>query len=61
MQMTDNMVSEKNRGTHTALELFHETISNAINRKHAVDIVLRNVKKPFNKVWHTLIKYNILI
>ena len=50
----------KNRGTHTALAIFHETISNAINSKHAVDIVLRDVEKAFDKVWHTGLKYKIL-
>ena len=47
--MTDNMASKKNRGTHTALAIFHETISNAINSKHAVDIVLRDVEKQLAK------------
>ena len=50
----------KNRGTHTALAIFHETTSNAINSKHAVDIVLRNVEKAFDKVWHTGLIFKIL-
>ena len=50
----------KNRGTHTTLAIFHETISNAINSKHAVDTVLRDVEKAFDKVWHTGLKYKIL-
>ena len=48
------------RGTHTALALFHETITNNINNRQTTDIILRDVEKAFDKVWHTGIKYKIL-
>ena len=48
------------RGTHTALTTLYETISNDIANKHTIDIVLRDVSKAFDKVWHTGLKYKIL-
>ena len=47
------------RGTHTALATLHETISNDLANKHSIDIVLRDVSKAFDKVWHTGLKYKI--
>lgn len=49
----------RNRGTNTALANFYETIANSINNKLKVDIVLRDVSKAFDKVWHTGLKYKL--
>ena len=46
----------KHRGTHTALALFHKTISNK-NSKYQTDVILRDVEKAFDKVWHTGLQY----
>ena len=48
------------RGTHTALALFHETISNAHHKNHTTDVVLRDVAKAFDKVWHDGLNHKIL-
>ena len=50
----------RNRGTNTALSTFYETIANSINNNLKVDIVLRDVSKAFDKVWHTGLKYKLL-
>ena len=47
------------RGTHTALATLYETISQDIYNKHKIDIVLRDVSKAFDKVWHTGLQYKI--
>lgn len=49
----------RNRGTHTALADFCETIAHDIRNKHTIDIILRDVSKAFDKVWHTGLKYKI--
>ena len=49
----------KNRGTHTALATLCETISNNLTQKFTTDIVLRDVSKAFDKVWHTGLKHKI--
>ena len=49
------------RGTHTALATIHERI--AITRdgdKRIADVVLRDVSKAFDKVWHTGLRYKLL-
>ena len=47
------------RGTHTALARLHETISRDTKTGHKIDIVLRDVSKAFDKVWHNGLKYKI--
>lgn len=49
-----------NRGTHTALAMFHETVVRHKARKHPVDVVLRDVSKAFDKVWHRGLELKIL-
>ena len=49
----------KHRGTHTALATFQETIAGAMAQKFCTDVVLRDVAKAFDKVWHTGLKYKI--
>jgi hypothetical protein len=49
----------KIRGTHTALAIFYETLSIKQTQKHATDVVLRDVSKAFDKVWHTGLKYKL--
>ena len=50
----------RNRGTHTALALFYETLSNNRYNNRTTDVILRDVTKAFDKVWHTGLKYKIL-
>ena len=47
------------RGTHTALATLYETISRDIRQGHNIDIVLRDVSKAFDKVWHDGLKYKL--
>lgn len=48
------------KGTHTAITTTHETIANALADKKQVYLVLRDVAKAFDKVWHNGLKYKIL-
>lgn len=50
----------KNRGTHTALAVLQEKLSTDLRNKHTIDIVLRDVSKAFDKVWHTGLKFKIM-
>ena len=47
------------RGNHNALATLYETISQNIYNKHQIDIVLWDVSKAFDKVWHTDLQYKI--
>jgi hypothetical protein len=49
----------RDRGTHTALATLHETLSIATAQKHTIDIVLRDVSKAFDKVWHSGLIYKL--
>lgn len=49
----------RNRGTNTALALLYETLSLHTTQKHCTDIILRDVAKAFDRVWHTGLKYKI--
>lgn len=49
----------KNRGTHTALAVLQESISRDFRQQHKIDIILRDVTKAFDKVWHLGLKYKI--
>lgn len=48
------------RGTNTALTIITETIAQSVNRKQQCHIILRDVSKAFDKVWHNGLKYKIL-
>ncbi len=48
------------KGTHTAITTTYETIANALAEKKQVYMVLRDVAKAFDKVWHNGLKYKIL-
>ena len=50
----------KNRGTHTAIALATETISKATKNKNRINLVLRDVKGAFDKVWCDGLKNRIL-
>ena len=50
----------RGRGTHTALATLYESISNHKANKYTVDVVLRDVQKAFDKVWHNGLRYKIL-
>lgn len=50
----------RNRGTHTALAIITDTIARAKANKDQVNLILRDIKKAFDKVWHTGLKYKIL-
>ena len=49
----------KNRGTHTATALLYEIIATAIANKNKVNIVLRDISKAFDKVWHNGLRYKL--
>ncbi len=48
------------KGTHTAITTTYEYIANALADKKQVYMVLRDVAKAFDKVWHNGLKYKIL-
>ena len=48
------------KGTHTAITTTYETIANALAEKKHVYLVLRDVTKAFDKVWHNGLKCNII-
>ena len=47
------------RGTHTALATLHEKIAFAKHNKHKLNLIMRDVSKAFDKVWHTGLKYKL--
>ena len=49
----------KNRGTHTATALLYELIETAIANKNKINIVLRDISKAFDKVWHNGLRYKL--
>ena len=48
------------RGTHTALATIYEPIANAKTQGSFVNLVLRDISKAFDKVWHAGLQYKIL-
>lgn len=50
----------KKRGTTTALAVIYEKIAQTLASKEQCYIVLRNVAKAFDRVWHAGLKYKIL-
>lgn len=48
------------KGTHTAIATTYETIANALADKLQVYVILRDVAKAFDKVWHNGLKYKLL-
>ena len=48
------------RGTDTALGIFYEQICNHFSNRETIDVVLRDVSKAFDKVWHDGLKFKIL-
>ncbi|XP_042205994.1 uncharacterized protein LOC121855190, partial [Homarus americanus] len=53
-------LNTKNRGTNTAIALIYEAIANAATNRNQCNIVLRDVSKAFDKVWHEGLKYKII-
>jgi hypothetical protein len=47
------------RGTHTALALIHETLATEIGNNKLVDLILRDISRAFDKVWHLGLKFKI--
>ncbi len=47
-------------GTSTAIAIVYETIANALAVNRQVYLVLRDVAKTFDKVWHNGLKYKLL-
>lgn len=50
----------KKRGTMTALALITEKIARAKRQRKQVNLILRDVSKAFDKVWHHGLQYKIL-
>ncbi len=48
------------KGTTTAITTAYETIANALAQKQQVYVVIRDVAKAFDKVWHTGLKYKLI-
>ncbi len=49
-----------NRGTTTAIASTYEEIANSLAEKHQVIVVLRDVAKTFDEVWHSGLKFKLL-
>ena len=49
----------QNRGTHTAIATLNEKISQDLRTGHKIDLVLRDVTKAFDKVWHNGLKHKL--
>ena len=49
----------KNRSTQTALATFYETLANIKQHQYTANIILRDVSKVFDKIWHTGLKHKI--
>lgn len=50
----------KNRGTHTALATFNDKLAIDLAKGNKIDVVLRDVSKAFDKVWHTGLKTKLV-
>ena len=48
------------RGTQTALALLYETIATHRGNDNRIDIVLRDISRAFDKVWHNGLMYKLL-
>ncbi|ROT64687.1 RNA-directed DNA polymerase from mobile element jockey [Penaeus vannamei] len=48
------------RGTESAIALAYEEIALGLANKHQINIILRDVSKAFDKVWHDGLKYKII-
>lgn len=48
------------RGTHTAIAMLYEQISNTQQNRDQCSIILRDVSKAFDKVWHPGMKLKII-
>ena len=49
-----------NRGTQTALAILYETIATMKGNGDRIDIVLRDISRAFDKVWHDGLRYKLL-
>lgn len=62
---SNNILTEKQHGfrtstgTDTALTVIHESIAHHISRKSQCCLILRDVSKAFDKVWHRGLQYKI--
>ena len=50
----------KNRGTHTAIAILSELIATAIGNGNKVNVVLRDISKAFDKVWHDGLRIKLI-
>ncbi|ROT69009.1 putative RNA-directed DNA polymerase from transposon X-element [Penaeus vannamei] len=48
------------QGTESAIALAYEEIALGLANKHQINIILRDVSKAFDKVWHDGLKYKII-
>ena len=49
-----------NRGTHTALATIYELIANIKSQGGIANLVMRDISKAFDKVWHAGLQYKLL-
>ncbi|KAF2351462.1 Reverse transcriptase domain [Trinorchestia longiramus] len=47
------------RGSHTVLATLHETLYIHQIQRNKTDVILRDVFKAFDKVWHTELKFKL--
>lgn len=63
---TNNIIKDRQhgfrpqRGTTTAIAVIYETIANALAERKQIYVILRDVSKAFDKVWHAGLQYKIL-
>ena len=48
------------RGTHTAIAILSELIVTAIGKGNKVNVVLRDISKAFDKVWHDGLRIKLI-
>lgn len=51
---------QKGRGRHTALAIITEQIATSVKNRNQTNLILRDISKAFDKVWHKGLKYKIL-
>lgn len=50
----------KGKGSTTAIAIAYETIANALANKEQCKIILRDVSKAFDKVWHDGLRHRLI-
>ena len=51
----------RKKGTGTATGILYELIATALANKNKVNLVLRDINKAFDKIWHAGLKFKLLV